>query len=108
MDACFTKRNCFSSSSAASASASPDDDPAAASSITQLAVDLNVFVGAVLTAAHCTQGSVGPVLVGTLPVWALIWPTVLSGTFLYLSGEKDWAGTAATIFLTDQLKRLGL
>ena len=42
----------------------------------------------------------GPVLVGTLPVWALIWPTVLSGTFLYLSGEKDWAGTAATIFLT--------
>merc|ERR1719198_205677 len=42
----------------------------------------------------------GPVLVGTLPVWALIWPTVLSGTFLYLSGEADWASTAATIFLT--------
>ena len=42
----------------------------------------------------------GPVLFGTLPVWALIWPTVLSGTFLYLSGTKDWASTAATIFLS--------
>lgn len=47
-----------------------------------------------------------PVLVGTLPVAALIVPTVLAGSFTYMSSinlpdnitpEFPWAGTAATV-----------
>jgi hypothetical protein len=44
-----------------------------------------------------------PVLIGTLPVAILIVPTVLAGSFTYMSGEEEfggWAGTAATICTT--------
>lgn len=51
-----------------------------------------------------------PVLIGTLPVFILIVPTVLSGTFLYLAalppdeeepeGHFPWAATMATIMAT--------
>jgi len=48
-----------------------------------------------------------PVLVGTLPVFGLIVPTVLAGSFTYMAGlqlddgtsEFPWAGTASTICL---------
>ena len=46
------------------------------------------------------------ILLGTMPVWALIWPTVLSGSFMYLSspdisGDKAGIyGTLAAIFVT--------
>ena len=48
-----------------------------------------------------------PVLVGTLPVFGLIVPTVLAGSFTYMAGlqlddgtsEFSWAGTASTICL---------
>ncbi len=39
-----------------------------------------------------------PILIGTLPVWALIWPTVLAGTFLYLADQYAWARILAAIF----------
>ncbi len=46
-----------------------------------------------------------PVLVGTLPVFVLIVPTVLAGSFTYMASEQKedgspefpWAGTASTI-----------
>lgn len=44
-----------------------------------------------------------PVLIGTLPVAILIIPTVLAGSFTYMSSEEEfggWAGTAATICTT--------
>ena len=48
--------------------------------------------------------SLWPILVGTLPVTFLVVPTVLAGSFTYMSGllidgnpEFPWAGTAATM-----------
>lgn len=45
-----------------------------------------------------------PILVGTLPVFALVIPTVLAGSFMYMGGlevdgspEFPWASTASTI-----------
>ena len=38
-------------------------------------------------------------LLGTLPVWFLILPTVLAGAFMYLEKFYSWAGTLATIFI---------
>eukprot|EP00586_Coscinodiscus_wailesii_P003085 CAMPEP_0172490614 /NCGR_PEP_ID=MMETSP1066-20121228/21102_1 /TAXON_ID=671091 /ORGANISM="Coscinodiscus wailesii, Strain CCMP2513" /LENGTH=555 /DNA_ID=CAMNT_0013259167 /DNA_START=665 /DNA_END=2329 /DNA_ORIENTATION=- len=49
-----------------------------------------------------------PILLGTLPVIALVTPTVLAGSFLYMASLRDsnndtllypWAGTLSTIFL---------
>merc|ERR1712196_742873 len=47
------------------------------------------------------------ILCGTIPVWALIWPTVLSGSFMYLSADPDLTadergsmGTLAAVFVT--------
>jgi hypothetical protein len=48
-----------------------------------------------------------PILVGTLPIIFLITPTLLTGSFIYMSNLKDedtgvpefpWAGTMATVF----------
>lgn len=47
-----------------------------------------------------------PILIGTLPIIFLITPTLLTGSFMYMSGvrlddgqpEFPWAGTVATIF----------
>merc|ERR1712127_1153419 len=47
-----------------------------------------------------------PILVGTLPIIFLIFPTLLTGSFTYMADVRDengenefaWAGTLATVF----------
>jgi hypothetical protein len=42
-----------------------------------------------------------PVLIGTTPIIMLIAPTVMSGLFVYMSGEGyEWAGTLSTVCLS--------
>ena len=44
-----------------------------------------------------------PILIGTLPVSLLIFPTCLSGVFVYLSGEPhnyEWASTLSTVCIS--------
>ena len=41
-----------------------------------------------------------PLLIGTLPVVLIIVPTVLSGSFIYLSDLHEWAGTASAVSMS--------
>ena len=41
--------------------------------------------------------SLAPILIGTLPVWILIWPTVLGGAFLVI--EESYSQILSTIFI---------
>ena len=41
-----------------------------------------------------------PILFGTLPVIFIIIPTVLSGSFVYLAEDYEWAGTASAISMS--------
>ncbi|GMH52307.1 hypothetical protein TrRE_jg12299 [Triparma retinervis] len=41
-----------------------------------------------------------PILVGTIPVFLLIAPTVASGLFVYLGETEEWASTLSTVCLS--------